>query len=66
MLIHVRMAYREEYITKTTGIILFIIRAILMTLFDIEDLNRIVLFGWSTIALITVIVYYFKTRISTE
>ncbi len=65
-LILVRMGYREEYITKTTGIIIFIIGAILMTLFEIEGLNIITLFGWPTIATITAIIYYFRTSNSTE
>jgi len=65
-LILVWMAYREEYITKTMGIIAFLIGAILMTLFEIEGLNRIVLFGWPTIVIIITIIYYFRTSKKTE
>ncbi|MFX1237819.1 MAG: HXXEE domain-containing protein [Promethearchaeota archaeon] len=53
-------AYREEYITKTTAIILYIIGAILMTLFEVEGLNIVVLFGWEAIYITSTIIYYLR------
>jgi len=55
----VRMAYREGYITKTRIVVLFILGAIMMTAFEFESLRPIVFFGWLGIAVTTTILYRF-------
>ncbi|UCD01927.1 MAG: HXXEE domain-containing protein [Promethearchaeota archaeon] len=56
------IAYKEEYITKTSGVVLFVLGATLMILFSIEGLAVLVLFGSLITAIIIVLLYYIKTR----
>lgn len=53
-------AYQEEYITKTTGAILFVLGAILMTLFEFQPI--IVILGFGITAIIALPVYYIKSH----
>ncbi len=53
-------AYQEDYITKTTGAILFVLGAILMALFEFESL--IVLLGFAITVAISLPVYYIRSH----
>ncbi|MFX1376428.1 MAG: HXXEE domain-containing protein [Promethearchaeota archaeon] len=56
------IAYREEYITKTSVALILLLGAILMSLFEIEDFQILVLIISPTVVILTNIIYYFKTQ----
>ncbi|MFX1275315.1 MAG: HXXEE domain-containing protein [Promethearchaeota archaeon] len=56
------IAYKEKYITQTSGAIIIALGAILMLLFEIEGARLIILFSIPISAVITNFVYLFNTK----
>ena len=56
------IAYRDEYITKRSAVLIILLGATLMTLFEIRGLQLIILIVSPTVVVVANIIDYFKTK----